>query len=633
MPWRIFIVVCCCVLPACRDLSATVLKGLIIANEVGGPPMTNVQVGAVGATAVMSDSLGTFTLEFPQKEPGTAVRLVVSKEGHEVVNDAQLELALPDPVEAKILIVLLCKQGSREEMARRFYRLKSFEAIEATYQTALKELKEGRQATAAALAELEKRRFEAHTAAEKTADDFAKIRPGASSDSYQQAMRLFLDGKVEQALSVMDDEKLRRMTADARKKKDEAEKAIQLWLLKAGLMTMQLRFAEAEKAYQEAIDAAPDDWQANFSFAVFSQDLNRYEKALPLYLHCLELTSRSGDNAQAAATLNNLGLLHRHRNRMEEARKAYEEALKIRRQLAQTNPETHLPEVANTLSDLGALHSDQNRLEQARNVYEEALKIRRDLARNDRETYLPEVAMTLSKLAVLHSGENRMEEACDAHEEALKCYRELAQSNPGAYLPHVAGTLNNLGVLHNHGNRVQQARSAYEDALRIRRQLAQNNPEAHLPEVAVILNNLGILHGQQNRMGEARMAFEEALKSYRELAQISPETYLPYVAAALNNLGSLHRSQNRRDEARKACEEALKNYRELAQYNPETYLPYVAATLNNLGILHKEQNRGEQARKAYEEALRIFERFATYDRDQFSPRVIAVKKRLEEVNR
>jgi tetratricopeptide (TPR) repeat protein len=633
MPSRIFIVFCCCWLSVCRDLAAAVLKGLIIANEIGGPPMTNVQVAADGASSVVSNSLGIFALEFPHKEPGSTVHLVVNREGYEVVNEVQLELTVPDPAEAKVLIVLLCKQGSREEMAKRFYRLKSFEATEATYKAALKELQESRRATAAALTQLERQRFEAHTAAEKTAHDFAKIRPGERSELYKQAMRLFLDGKAGQALKLLDDEKLRRLMAEARNKKVEAEEAIQVWLLKARLMTVQFRFAEAEKAYQEAIDAAPDNWQANFVFAEFSQDLNRYEKALPLYLHCLELSRQSGDKAQAASALHNLGVLHKAQNRMEEARQAYEEALNIRRQLAQHNPETYLPEVATTLHNLGVLHSDQNRMEEERKAYEEALKIRRQLARNNPETYLPEVANTLHNLGVLHSGQNRMEEARQAYDEALKCYRELARNNPGAYLPYVAGTLHNLGVLHSDHNRMEEARHAYEEALGIRRQLAQNNPETYLPYVAAALNNLGFHHRAQNRMEEARQACEEALKCYRELAQSNPETYLPYVAATLNNLGILHSEQNRAEQARIAYGEALRIRRQLAQTDPETYLPDVAVTLSSLGNLQWSQRRMEEARKAYEEALRIFEQFAISDPRQFSPRVSAVRKRLNEINR
>ena len=53
-------------------------------------------------------------------------------------------------------------------------------------------------------------------------------------------------------------------------------------------------------------------------------------------------------------------------NRMEEARQRYEEALKIRRQLAQQNSDTYLPYVAATLNDLGNLDSAQNRMEEAR---------------------------------------------------------------------------------------------------------------------------------------------------------------------------------------------------------------------------------------------------------------------------
>ena len=55
---------------ASGHLEATVLRGVIIANELGGQPMANVQLGAFGASPAASDSLGMFTLEFPQKHPG-----------------------------------------------------------------------------------------------------------------------------------------------------------------------------------------------------------------------------------------------------------------------------------------------------------------------------------------------------------------------------------------------------------------------------------------------------------------------------------------------------------------------------------------------------------------------------------
>ena len=52
---------------------------------------------------------------------------------------------------------------------------------------------------------------------------------------------------------------------------------------------------------------------------------------------------------------NNLGNLHRHPNRMEEARKESEEVRKIDREPAQKNPEIFLPNLANKLNNLGNL--------------------------------------------------------------------------------------------------------------------------------------------------------------------------------------------------------------------------------------------------------------------------------------
>ena len=65
---------------------------------------------------------------------------------------------------------------------------------------------------------------------------------------------------------------------------------------------------------------------------------------------------------------------------MEEARKAYEEALETYRELAQQIPEAYLPDVARTLNSLGLLERTQNRVEEARKAYEEALKTYRELA-------------------------------------------------------------------------------------------------------------------------------------------------------------------------------------------------------------------------------------------------------------
>ena len=224
-----------------------------------------------------------------------------------------MELTLPSPVEARIVTILLCTEGNREEMARRYYRLKSIEAIEETYKRHLKELEEKQQATAAALAKLQQRREEAIGEADKMAEELAKEKPEESSELYRKALGLFLDGKIDEALEVLSADKLERMAAEAREMKAKAEKQIadtvQAWLLRARMLTVQFRFSEAEKTYREAIDASPESFEANFALASFNQYLNRYGTAETLYLKCLDLARRSGDRVGEAVTLNNLGVL------------------------------------------------------------------------------------------------------------------------------------------------------------------------------------------------------------------------------------------------------------------------------------------------------------------------------------
>ena len=299
---------------------------------------------------------------------------------------------------------------------------------------------------------------------------------------------MFLAGKVAEAVQVLDAEKLKRSVDAARRKKAEAEKAlaeaIESYLLKAQLLTIQFRFGEAEAIYGEAMTADPDSFNASFAYAFFSQELNRQGKALVAYQRCVELARHRGNKADMATTLNNLGALHRDQNRKDEARQAFEEALKTYRELAKTNPQTYLPYVARTLNNLGVLHSDQHRMDEARRAYDEALTICRKLAKTNPETYLPDVASTLNNLGALHRDQYRMDEARQAYEEALTIRRELAKTKPEAYLTDVAMTLNDLGILHADQNRMDEARQAFEEALQIYEMFAKRNPDRFAGDVA-----------------------------------------------------------------------------------------------------------------------------------------------------
>jgi tetratricopeptide (TPR) repeat protein len=646
------VIVLAMVIVVSKIQAAAVLRGVVQLNELGGSPMGNVEVSAVGGNPNNTGVDGQFTFKFPNKNPGDTIFLNARKEGYVVVNDVQLDLLqLPANPDDRVVKIILCKEGDREEMARRLYRLKSIEGIEAEYK---KKLEEARNAGAAELAKLRQQRDQAKGTVEKTAEELAKIKPGAGSELYQTAKRLLLDGKVEEAQTTLKEEELREFSKAAKEKKAEAEKAteeaVQNWLLKAHLLTMQFRFDEAEKGYQEAIDTSPESFEANFALALFNEKQHRNDKAKRAYARCLELAKLKGNSDQIAVTLNNLANVDTDQNRAEAARKGYEEALKIFRQEAQRDRATYEPKMAETLNSLGLLDTNQNQPEAARKEFEEALKIRRELAQKNPDTYRPDLAQTLSNRANLDQNQARPEEAGKAYDEAVKIWRELVQKKQDThYLGELAGTLNNLAVLNEGQNRMEAARKELEEALKIRRELAQKNPDTYRPDLAQTLNNLGLLDAGQNRPEAARKELEEALKIRRELAQQDPETYQPKVAETLNNLGLLDTTyppeqtlngrglldadQNWLEAARKEFEEALQICRELAQKNPDMYQPQVALTLSNLALVDAAQNRMEEARKGFEEALGIYKELAARNPDQFQSDVVRVQGLLQALNK
>ena len=329
---------------------------------------------------------------------------------------------------------------------------------------------------------------------------------------------------------------------------------------------------------------------------VTTNQLGYWENEYTLWAHTLAVTGRNPFAHDAmgsallepdlVATLSHEGNLDTDQKRMDEARQQYEEALKIRRELAQQSPAAYLPDMATTLNNLGNVNRLQNRMDEARQNYEEALKIHHQLSQQNIEPYPPDLAMALNNLGFLERVEKQTDEA-DAHfEEALEIYRQLVRENPETYLAEMAMTLNNLAISEKDQNRLDEAREHYEETLKIRRQLALHNSAA-VPDVAMTLNDLGNLDGIQNKQEQARQHYEESSRVYRQLAQADPDQYLKYVAGTLNNLGFLDKNQNRIEESRVNYTEALTIYRQLAQGDPARYSGDVARVEGSLEELDR----------------------------------------------
>jgi hypothetical protein len=228
-----------------------------------------------------------------------------------------------------------------------------------------------------------------------------------------------------------------------------------------------------------------------------------YEEALKIHLQ-LSRQNLEPFPPDLAQTLNNLGSLEKDTMQIDAADRHFEDALKIYREMAQHNPEEYLPKVAEILNNLGFVARSEARseagsekhLDQSRNDYEEALKIRRQLAQQDPDAYRPYLATTLNDLGILDTLQNRPGDARRHYEEALQSYRQLADQNPAAYLPYVAATLNNVALLDQSQNRLAEARAHYQEDLTLFKKLFDADPEKYAADVARVEANLKGLEKQ-----------------------------------------------------------------------------------------------------------------------------------------
>ena len=293
----------------------------------------------------------------------------------------------------------------------------------------------------------------------RQAEEIEALRKQLSARAAEPAQAGAKDAEISKALADGDlDAALRLKTDQVKCSGEEAERD----LYELGTIhEARFEWPQALAAYRKAWEMGKDP-NHGFKYALFSQELNKFDDAIAAYE---ELLSFYTDPVDVAMTLSNLAILYSRTQRIQKAEEAYGEALAIKRKLAEANP----------------------------------------------DAYLPDVAMTLNNLAILYSGTQRIQKAEGAYEEALAAYRNLAEANPDAYLPNVAMTLNNLANLLLSNGRAEEADTHASEAEGILDPFWQARQELHGNQMARILSTRAQIFEVGNKTGEACALARRAL--------------------------------------------------------------------------------------------------------------------------
>ncbi|MEU4510926.1 hypothetical protein AB0G05_15660, partial [Nonomuraea wenchangensis] len=150
---------------------------------------------------------------------------------------------------------------------------------------------------------------------------------------------------------------------------------------------------------------------------------------------------------------------------------------------------------------------------QALETIQEAVTIRRTLAQTNPAAFLPDLAMSLNNLSIQQSEAGDRAQALETIQEAVTICSALAQTNPAAFLPDLAMSLNNLSIQQSEAGDRAGALETIQEAVTICSALAQTNPAAFLPDLASSLNNLA------DRLTELERA-DETAEAWSEIASV-----------------------------------------------------------------------------------------------------------------
>ncbi len=212
----------------------------------------------------------------------------------------------------------------------------------------------------------------------------------------------------------------------------------------------------------------------------------------------------------------------------------------------------------------------------ARKSYEEALVICRELAELDPSNTASQqdLGVAYNRVGWAHEAQGNLSEAKSAFESALEIAQWLAERQPGdaSCQSDVAVAHNRVGgVLEAQGD-LSGARASFYEAVVIARGLAEQDPNnaGWQAALAMAQNRMGGVFEAEGNLPEARAALDESLAIYQWLAERDAHNMVwqSDLALAYNRVGASLEASGTLGEAQAAFEEAFKINRRLVEQNP-----------------------------------------------------------------
>ncbi len=335
----------------------------------------------------------------------------------------------------------------------------------------------------------------------------------------------------------------------------------------------------------------------------------------------IDAVRRYGDVVRETPELKNDAAFARLRGTLLKEPQAFFQKLRNRLQADQeTSPES-LSRLALANFDLGKLTDEIGHKQDALRAFEESLVIRRELAREHPidTDFQTGPADSLHRVAVIHMQAGRPAEARQLLDEAAAIGERLARENPSAtgIKRDLAGAYLNIGVLQKDAGRTDEAIESYERSRAMWERLAREDPSSVelRAGLAMCLNNIGYLQLGTGRTAEALKSHEQAREIREQLTREAPSasSFQNDLAFSFENLSEVYNAMGQGAKALSCCKQALDIRERLAHDEPSVtaFRKDLARSHNNLGNLQTATGQIARALESYERAVAIQKRLVS----------------------
>ena len=312
--------------------------------------------------------------------------------------------------------------------------------------------------------------------------------------------------------------------------------------------------------------------RACLELGAVSQQIGRYEAALPLAEEAAAIYRSAADRRGEAEALDQIGMAQQRAARSREALAYFNEA----RILYSDAGDAH--GVAKMVSHSGITCWQLGRYPEAMAYLRDALTLYREVGDRRGE------AKTLNNLGrmQLYCGYHR--DALDGYQKSLEIFSEIGGSQNQAILYH------NIGSVYHYKGNYEEGLAACRRALAIYREIGD------LPDEADVLNDIGAIYRSAGCLDEALIHHQKARSIAEEIGDLSQQVI------ALRGIADIRRGAGQYGEAFDHYHTALRLAREIGD-------PYEEAKILE-GIAESTLNTQQPyaARIVFRQALDIFER-------------------------